>query len=291
MENLSFKNFMEMPISQFALKGGWEPDPNKPTKKLPAHGYSKQDIGILKSPSGVEKIKRKWSNTKQNFNLIFLRSAQAKKHLEVGKVTPEWVKENLGIDVQPDENAITIIFTQNLGTQKVPMTAWMIAHRLGHAIKREDIFEVYFANQVMRDFREILRGVYGIYPRKQQTYGGYGYGFAPAGDDMKELLALANAVGTMKSAENRKLFSFYEFIYELVAQYITTGKITFKPLPQSFILEKRVAWGRPNHRTAHSREDEDSHAGWNEALQNYAEQYTYNLDNVFDSLIGGIFVM
>jgi hypothetical protein len=44
-------------------------------------------------------------------------------------------------------------------------------------------------------------------------------------------------------------------------------------------------------RTAHSREDEDSHAGWNEALQNYAEQYTYNLDNVFDSLIGGIFVM
>lgn len=34
-----------------------------------------------------------------------------------------------------------------------------------------------------------------------------------------------------------------------------------------------------------------SHAGWNEALQNYSEQYTYNLDNVFDSLIGGIFVM
>lgn len=280
---------MEMPVAQFALQGGWGQDPNKPEKKLPAYGYSKQDIGILQSPSGVEKIKKKWSNTKQNFNLIFLRSAQARKHNDVGKVTPEWVKENLGIDVQRDENAITIIFTQNLGTEKVPMTAWMIAHRLGHAIRREDIFEVYFLNKVIQDFREILREVYGISSREEQSYGGYG--LYPAGNDMKDLIALANAVGTMKSAENEKLFSFYEFIFELVAQYINTGKITFNDLPKSFILRRRFAWGRPNHRMARSKEDEDSHAGWNEALHNFAEEYTNYLDIIFDSLVGNIFVM
>jgi hypothetical protein len=107
----------------------------------------------------------------------------------------------------------------------------------------------------------------------------------------KRKFALANAVGTMKSAKNGNLRNFYEFIYELVAQYIITGKITFNQLPQSFILKKRFAWGKPNHQMARSNQDEDSHAGWNDALQDYASDYEHYLDTVFDGLVGNIFVM
>ena len=89
MENLSFKNFMEMPIQRMDLIGQWGPEAKR------AYGYTKQDVGILANPSGAAKIKKLWSNSKQNFNLIFLRSAQARKHVEVGRVTSEWVKENL----------------------------------------------------------------------------------------------------------------------------------------------------------------------------------------------------
>ena len=185
-----------------------------------------------------------------------------------------------------------IIFTQNIGAEKIPMTAWIIAHRLGHAIRQEDIFDEYFAKKVMQDFREILREVYGVSRRKQQTYGYENrYGFVPAGDDLSDLLALANAVGTMKSADKENLRNFYEFIYELVAQYIITGKIAFKPLPKSFILKKQFAWGRPNHQMARSKQDEDSHDGWNDALHDYASQYEHYLDEVFNSLVGSIFVM
>lgn len=197
-----------------------------------------------------------------------MRSNKARKQSEIGEVSPEWVKENLEVDIQPRNDAITVIFTQNTGTEKIPMTAWAIAHRLGHAIKRGPNFERYFSEVLLQDFRELLDEIYGI--NKQRSLGGYKYSYSSE-DDEKER-SLAQAVGTMRSARQSNLVNFYEFTYELIAQWIITGKIKFNPIPRSLILRKRMAWGRPANDTRSSRLDKDSHEEWNEMLQGYADK-------------------
>lgn len=272
-----------MPITNFKLVGQWGPEAKR------AYGYSKQDTGILENPKAVEKIHKLWSNSKNDFELIFLRSKEAYKKRELGEKSSSWIKENLGIDVEPKDDKITIIFTQNFGAEKIPMTAWAIAHRLGHAIKNDKVFEIYFGKEVKKDFIDILKEVY----KRGELIGkfrSYGYSDPTATQD-KDLLALATAVGTMKSARERNLRNFYEFIYELVAQYITTGKIRFNPLPKGLIVQKRMAWGRPNDKQTFSPLNDAELKEYDNILDGHAQKYEYYLDSVFSGLEGKIFVM
>jgi hypothetical protein len=278
---MNFKQwiFNEMPITKFQLMGQWGPDAKR------AYGYNRQDVGILTSPKGVEKIHRKWNNTHFNFDLYFLRSNEARKHREVGLVEPAWVKQNLGEEITPNPDAITIIFTQNLGAEKIPMTAWTIAHRLGHAIRRDKIFEDYLANELRKDFNEILSNVYGS--RVTMNY----WDSETRQRNDKELLALAKAVGTMQSARRGQLVRFEEFIYEIVAQWIITGKVRFKELPRSLITRKRMAWGRPAHDTKNSRVNQDEHEEWSNMLTGLGDKYEHYLDSIFTGLVGKMYVM
>lgn len=279
---LSFKQFIENfdeAITNMMFHGQWGP---KAKKK---YGYDKKDLGILENPNATEKIMRKWDNSKQNFEVYFARSAEARKHVEVGQKSLEWVKENLGFEITPQPDTISIIFTQNTGTEKIPMTAWAIAHRLGHAIRRENIFEEYFYKQIVRDFKDLLQNAYNL------KFNPNRYGTFLEPNDEKILKKFAYEIGTMKSVRERKLVSFYEFVYELVAQYIVTGNIKFNPLPKKFITKNKMTYGRPDHTYAHAKLNEDEYNEYNEQLQGFAEVYEYNLDSVFGSLLNKIFVM
>jgi len=284
MEN--FKKFLlnEMPISGFKLQGKWGPDAKR------YYGYNKQDLGILENPKAVDKIHKLWNNTKYDFDFYFLRSYKASKHKEVGRVSIDWVKENLGEDINPKEDAITVIFTNNTGDEKIPMTAWAVAHRLGHAIRKENIFDEYFYKKINKDFKEILYYVYGL---KFKEYGDSGYNYyndTPPGLVEKYKKALFTAVGKMKSARDNNLRNSNEFIYELVAQYIIKGKIQFNDLPRSLILDRRMAWGKPNY-TQKSIVDEEAYKEYNAQMHNNAEAYEHYLDSVFGGLVNKIFVM
>jgi hypothetical protein len=79
-------------------------------------------------------------------------------------------------------------------------------------------------------------------------------------------------------------------VYELVAQYIVTGKITFNDLPRSLIMSKRHAWGKPNYLTKNIT-DEIAYREYNELLHNYASKYELHLNSVFNGLEGKMFVM
>jgi hypothetical protein len=126
---MEFREFLlsEMPITGFQLKGQWGPDAKR------RYGYSQQDTGILENPKAVEKIHRSWSNSRHDFDLWFLRTARARHHVEVGEVSEDWVLENLGDEeIRPRPDVITVIFTNNTGAEKIPMTAWAIAHRMNY---------------------------------------------------------------------------------------------------------------------------------------------------------------
>jgi len=272
---MSFKQFLysEMPITNFELLGKWGPE----SKRL--YGYNRQDIGILTNPRAVEKIHKLWSNTDFDFDFYFLRSKEAYTKREIGQVDTKWVKDNLGIEIEPRPDTITIIFTNNTGTEKIPMTAWAIAHRLGHAIRREGIFDVYLMKEVENDFKELLKHAYGLSTNYQRF------------SNEKELRALAHAVGTMKSATRGKLVNFYEFVYEIVAQYIVTGHVRFNDLPKNLPLDKKMAWGKPNNTYRRFMGNEEEYTEWNEMLHNHAQKYEHYIHDIFGGLLNKIFVM
>lgn len=271
-----------MPITRFDLVGQWGPEAKRRYK------YSPQDTGILENPKAVEKIHRSWSNSKNDFELYFVRSWKASRHVEEGMVSPEWVKENLGVEIPAKEDAITVIFTNNTGAEKIPMTAWAIAHRLGHAIRMDRTFEEHFRKEIDRDFKEILEYVYGVQNRYSQRP--WDASAVERNTIERYRKALFSAVGKMRSARENNLRNSDEFVHELVAQYIVTGKIEFNDLPRRLVVDRRMAWGRPNYRTL-GMVDEVAYGEYNEMLHSHASKYEYNLDSVFSGLEGKIFVM
>jgi hypothetical protein len=112
----------------------------------------------------------------------------------------------------------------------------------------------------------------------------------PYYNENKYKKSLFSAVGTMKSARENKLRTSSEFVYELVAQYIITGKIKFNDLPRQLILDRRMAWGRPNYKVKNAI-DEEAYIEYNAQLHNNAATYEHYLDQVFGSLVNKIFVM
>lgn len=264
---MDFKQWLlsEMPITKFQLQGNWQPNNRS------GNGFDKKSIGILTNPKAVEKIHRKWSNTKENFELYFVRQIGASKFNEVGEVSKEWVKEKLGMDIQPAEDTITVIFTNNIGGDKMPMTAWVIAHRMAHTIARlNKDFAAHFSREVVNFFNEIT----------SKLNGKFGETIQP--------IHVAQAVGTMQSARNFNLGSFREFIFELVAQYVITGHIKFNPLTKR-IITSIVPRKRPT--MTYARVTDEELQELNDDLAMKIETLEYNLESVFGACVNKIFVM
>jgi len=277
---MDFRQWLiEMPITNFQMVGKWDKS---------GQGWSPQDVGILTNPAAVEKIHKRWSNTKDNFDFYFVKQPNASKWLEQGEVTPDWVKKNLNLDIQPNPNNITVIFTNNRGDEKVPMTAWIMAHRMGHAIRRNNNEWGNFTNELERDLTRILTEAYH-YNIDKNYYSMTKNDFRKYRQDQNALLILANSIGTMRSARQNNLRNFNELAYELLAQRLLTGHIKFNPLPRCITPNPRKAWGRPIGQQYCG--DPEELAEWNEVLQSYADQYEYLLDGVVSNLEGKMYVM
>ena len=257
------------------FQGSWGP------KATSGYGYNWQDLGILQNPNATEKIMKKWSNTKEKFEVHFVRSEKAQDHRQLGERSREWVKEELDFDVEPQPDTITIIFTQNESNEKVPMTAWTLAHRVGHAIFYNKEFYKGFFSKIREDFLTLLDRVYHV-------------GSKSSNDDMENLLLLGKftaELGTMSSARNKKLDNFGEFTFELVAQYIITGKIKFNSLPRTFAMpdpDRNDRYQIKRHATVEI--NDKKYKEFNQRLQNYAKILEKRLDKIFSSLQNKIFV-
>ena len=266
------KKLVETPISHFELLGNWDNNKRK-------YGYQPDDVGILTSEKGVEKIKRKWENVRQDFDLYFLKSPIAYKQIEVGEVSDEFLRDKLKINLPPiNRDHITVIYTNNIGAERVPMTAWTIAHRFGHAIRK--IHEAQeFNKKVEQSLTRFIEFYYNTNSPRMTNYSNREVG---AQFKFEALLRnLAKALGTMKSARTGNIIRFYEFAHELLAQYIITGKIHFNDLPDRIVHS--YAWGKPQGPFKSGDGSED--------LRDLELELINDCDWLLDSMIGKIFVM
>jgi hypothetical protein len=246
-----------------------------------------RDLASIKSPATVKKVKDIFTNTNVNFDLYFVNKPGLRRFSEKGKVNYEFIVTPYpaGLGLNPNEikinpDNITVFFVGNTAAQKVPMTAWTIVHRIGHAMNRTDAMTEY-TNWLDKEFDSLLE-LYGKRkPASDWTENDYK-------SSRKFQLAkgrLFNAIGTMRSARENKLhLRFFEFYYELFVQSIKDGQIKFNPLPKNLL----VGYGPYGSKTIATTQNLNDAQ---EQLNSIANTIPYYVNDVLGANIGNIFVM
>lgn len=151
------------------------------------------------------------------------------------KLNSEEVKKTFGLDLQPDPEAINAIYSSNQGDDAVPLTPWIVAHRLGHAMAQENkgAFDSYWDNLI--DNFEVISQLL----------------VNPLGDSKRYAppQAAVMMLGTTKMCRDGNVSRAGEWFHDSVAQYILTGKVTLLPARQArnnipFTIAQ--GWGYPS---------------------------------------------
>lgn len=275
LEQIVEQELNEMPIANYKTIGDF------------SKGSSfrhKTDRTLLTHPKAIEKIHRQWEKTPYDFDLYIVNDKRVNKEQfrEVGKVNIDFVRNQMKITPEeipdPASNHITIIFTNNNGDERYMASGWILAHRVGHALARGNrgAWE-YFTRELREIFANILDQVYNIKLKSSR-------GSSVESDKILKLAA--QQMGTMKAARDNNLRNWYEFSYELLAQYMITGKIKLNPLPDK-LLSAIEAFGRKRYSTAHT----ETQRLYNEDLDMYEETIEHYIENALSEAVGNIYVM
>lgn len=253
MEKITFKDFIgEAPLGAYQTIG----DFSKP------HAFQgKTDPTLVASPKAIENVRKKFGKTPYTINMFFDNKPGARQYAETGKVDLAWVREKLGEDVakavEPfvgqDEN-INIVYVGNAAAQKAPMTPWIMAHRMAHALARFDFnggrsgrqFNTYglIVREINFFLEDILQNVYHM--RNFQNVESRGSSYDEQRSQMirqsqLRMIHLFQELCTFKSARDKNIRDYFEIYNELFAQYVIEGKVRFNKLPR---VIGSSGWGR-----------------------------------------------
>lgn len=236
----------EMPVDRYAFI---DQTPNDAS-------FSPVDKKLTSDPIHIKKIKDFFGNTEQKFNLYFvntnnpnIRKLIDPKILGYGEVKPEQLSSEYGINIpQIDPSAITIIFVSNYGENSVPLTPWIIAHRISHVIFRsQDVI----TNTIFFDIAENMKNIFYWYYESIEKRN---YLFVST-SDIKFLQSVSPYIFSFKSAKTSNLTQPGEIIHELFAQYIRNGKITILA-PDSIKFQNTEFHKIPYHKAEIDKEIE-----------------------------------
>lgn len=266
---------------------------------------------MLTNPKYVERIKNMFANTQFDFRMWFVNSPEAGKQAPlqgVGRVSVEWLEDNmpdtlyqidnaetLNTDRSFGRQAINVIFTSNYPYSKAggyrPMTGWIIAHRMAHVILNPDRFNWeslmsasrsstldVITRDVLDKFQYIF-DMYGMRPPLSRNPS-----FKQTRDPM--FLRFLSQIGTMRSARETKVLSWYEFIYECFAQYLLKGAVTFNPPPLQVTQGYAYGRARMSNRLGGPEQSEANYA-----LEYVASVMEQEFDRALNGAMGKIYVM
>jgi hypothetical protein len=215
--------FSEAPVGDIARMGDWE---EKSKRK-----YDEPSIKLLKKDSYLQKLKSEFAkDIAINFNLYFLKSKNASKYSEYGIITENELRSLItDIDVDPiikssNNSNLTIIFTNNVGIDKVPLTPWMIGHRIGHVLYRGGFKDSVLKREWDMFLSEYKNSMNSCFDIKDIT------GNRGDRNETKKIKKVLNGLGTFRSARENKIDRPFEFIYEVFSQFLSTGEITFNDI-------------------------------------------------------------
>lgn len=253
--------------------------------------FNPVDRRLVTHPTTQTKAIRFFNQSPFKFRLFFNGAPGLRKYQESGAYSPEDIKNIFPQEADKILNnyqdSINVIFVGNFGADKVIMTPWIMAHRLGHAIqvttRNEGTntwtdAETYFFKQI----NYILQNFYNL-PIQYENLSSVIWGYRP------QYTALFNKIGTQKSSRENKINRPYEFFYELFAQYIKDGKVTLNPFPSVLGYGKR-AWGTPS-RYLVMRNDLRNIESRQELSDDIAINLAAHFREALNSAVGKIYIM
>lgn len=281
-EFLIEKSLLEAPITDYQTFGNFEKS---------SSFRHETDRKMVTSPKAIQNVHKKFGKTPYDFNLYFVNSAKANRHTEVGKVSLEWVQSNLdpavGEALIKNRNvvgdSINMIFTNNKGVARIPLTPFMMAHRAMHAFARE--------NRIRKNYNFLQVEKYLISQIKiiMEYYGNRNFTVAAEFEknnrrNQLAMIYLFNQIATFKSARDKNIRDWFEVLNELGAQYIITGNIKFNSPPRCF---GGGSFGNKQNFCA-KQEDMEELSEFVETLSRSMEMM---IDDILSSAIGGIYIM
>ena len=288
LKNLIRQMLNEAPLGSFTTIGDFEKG---------ASYKDTRDRSAVSHPATVQKVTDMLKNTTVDFDFYFVNKPGLRQFSEKGKVPYEFIfkpfPEGLGLtheemgDKTINTDNITVFFVSNTAADKIPMTAWTIVHRVGHAMNRTPQFQDY-TKWLDNEFDELL-AIYG----KQKVSRTYDNDYKKIRTYELAKGRLFELIGTMNSARTGRLhLRPYEFYYELFVQYLKGGKkdnekddkIKFNPLTPNIL----VGFGPHGKKSIASTQNlEEAQA----KLDMIANTIPYYLNNVLYANVGKIFVM
>jgi hypothetical protein len=290
--NMDFKQWLsEMPIGQADLIGkGWGKE--LPPGKKQDQNYDRASLNILKGDAGrdFQNLRRSFALVKETVDIHFVKTPGMRKHLQAGEVSEDYLK-SLRVEMPPiNRSNITIFFTNNVAAEKMPLTPWTVAHRIGHVATSLESYQK-FMQHVERDFNELLKNIYGL--EKPSSYGYDEKSAEKLMNHEKFIRQLMMSLGTMRSAREKSIFRSGEFIHELFAQAIIKNKIEFdEDIPKQLIT--KYAWGQPSWDGSISSKIHKDEFWMEETvakIQSNASFYKTQVNLVLKEMVGKIFVM
>ena len=271
----------EMALSTYKTMGDFD-------KPGPFTGADKKLVPHAKN---IEKATKFFEQNPYDFRLFFSNIPGTGKYGEYGPMTPDQIRKIFGADaeeiIQGSEDAITVVYVGNRGEAKVMLTPWVMAHRLGHAIQagargtRAGHVWTAAEKHFFTTVNSTLAEHYGKVDRGPSSYLGRPKAEQANVNLTPEYNALFNAIGTQRSSRSGQILRPYEFLYEIFAQYLGTGKITFNPLPAN-LTYGRKAFGNPT-KFMNIRPEYRDELSRKEA----ADRLAYDMELMFDSVLSG----
>ena len=204
--------------------------------------FHKDDRAILNSPKALEKIKRVWRSSVVDVDLytldvkldtnVALSIAIDGAYFNDDHAHAHHLTGMDGIEFNPE--SINVIFSNNQGAERYPLTGWIIAHRLFHAFQSERWGKYHQADtarvkgettphQIVNAIFTQLSGILFDLENYEVTNGHY--------QDHLPKRDLAALMGTTKACREFRLSNSSEILPECFAQYMLKGKVTLRPLP------------------------------------------------------------
>ena len=253
-------------------------DPTEFDKRSSSY-TDKRDRRLLTNPVAVERMKSLFQKTSEDFYFYVVNSKEARHHTEVGHVKRGWLEKNMPaiaphIEDHPD--GITVIYTNNKGDQKIPMTPWIMAHRLAHSFARRPD-----GKHLVSEYKSASDAIDSVTDNILE----YHYGVRHPNKNRLARKKFFQEIGTFRSARKGILREDFEFLNEVFAQYLITGAIRFNRPPEKMVLSK--AWGNDSE-VYYLRNEQQDAVNMLDMLQNDLEYY---IENMLSQAIGSIFLM
>ena len=265
-------------------------------------------------------VVKSWSKTKNNYLIIpvFGEDAYNYENLEKGIVpiielatefpvglnflqeieVLDIPKEGLAQRTKKHADKTVVFFLGNAADQWVRASGWMLLHRLGHASRTTHKPEM----QVNPAYSHALTL---MFENLQNVFGNFGIDFWLDHDDQVKArvpsgrqqnwsrdwaVYALQKIMTMRSARSGRLRDMYEALYEMWAQYLNTGGVTFRT-PKTFDFSGQSRSNKPE-----IRNEQELMPGDIQLIDGYLEEFEQVMNEeafppMEESIAGEILIM